>query len=121
MIEPLTDLPDGVLGFEVVGEVHADDYTSTLIPALEAAADAGEVNLVFVLGDRYDGYSAGAAWQDTKLGAKRHMHWHRTALVSDVGWISHIATTLGFMVPGDFKAFPLADKDAAIAWAAEQD
>jgi hypothetical protein len=79
------------------------------------------VNLVFVLGDRYEGYSAGAAWQDTKLGTKRHMHWHRTALVSDVGWISHIATTLGFMVPGDFKAFPLAEKDAAVAWAAAKD
>lgn len=121
MIEPLADLPEGVVGFEVVGEVHADDYTGTLLPALEAAAETGEVNLVFVLGDRYGGYSAGAAWQDTKLGMKRHMHWNRTALVSDVGWISHISTTLGFMVPGDFKAFPLAEQDQAIAWVAGQD
>lgn len=118
MIEPLADLPDGVIGFEVVGEVKADDYTGTLIPALEAAAEAGEVNLVFVLGDRYEGYSPGAAWQDTKLGMRHHMHWHRTALVTDVSWISHVASTLGFMVPGDFQAFPLAEKDAAIAWAA---
>jgi hypothetical protein len=121
MIEPLPDLPDGVVGFEVVGEVVADDYTATLIPALEAAAATGEVNLVFVLGDRYDGYSAGAAWQDTKLGVRHHMHWNRIALVTDVGWITHVSTTLGFMVPGDFRSFPLADKDAAIAWAAAKD
>ena len=121
MIEPLADLPDGVIGFEVVGEVHADDYTGTLIPALEAAAEAGEVNLVFVLGDRYEGYSAGAAWQDTKLGMRHHMHWHRTALVTDVGWISHVSSTLGFMVPGDFRAFSLAERADAIAWAASED
>jgi hypothetical protein len=121
MIEPLSDLPEGVIGFETVGEVHADDYKDVLIPALEAAAEAGEVNLVFVIGDQYDGYSAGAAWQDTKLGMRHHMNWHHIALVSDVGWISHIATTLGFMVPGDFKAFPLAERDAAIAWAAGKD
>ena len=62
MIEPLTDLPEGVIGFETVGEVHADDYKQRLIPALEAAAETGEVNLVFVLGDQYDGYSAGAGY-----------------------------------------------------------
>lgn len=118
MIEPLADLPEGVIGFEVSGEVQAEDYTGTLVPALEAAAEAGEVNLVFVLGDRYDGYSAGAAWQDTKLGLKHHMHWHRTAIVTDEGWISHVASTLGFMIPGDFKAFPVAEQDAAIAWVA---
>ncbi|WP_421118296.1 STAS/SEC14 domain-containing protein [Aquihabitans daechungensis] len=121
MIEPLPDLPEGVIGFEVVGEVVAEDYTDTLIPALEAAAETGEVNLVFVLGERYDGYSAGAVWQDTKLGTRHHMHWHRTALVTDVSWMSHVATTLGFMVPGDFKAFPLAEREDAIAWAAARD
>jgi hypothetical protein len=30
-------------------------------------------------------------------------------------------TDVGWMTPGDFKHFPLADRDAAIAWAAADD
>ena len=41
---------DGVIGFEVVGEVHSDDYRDTLLPALEAAGEAGTIRLVYVLG-----------------------------------------------------------------------
>jgi hypothetical protein len=118
MIEPLTDLPEGVIGFEAVGEVHADDYRTTLVPAIEAAADAGSVRLVYVLGDRFEGYSSGAAWQDTKLGVHHHGKWNRTALVSDVDWVDHLASLFGWMIPGDFKRFPLAERAEAIAWAA---
>ena len=68
MLEPLADLPPGVIGFEAVGEVEGSDYTGVLVPAIEAAAALGHL--------------------------------------------------FGWMIPGDFKLFPLADRDAAVAWAA---
>jgi len=52
VIEALPDMPDGVLGFEAVGEVHAEDYVTTLVPAIEA--HSGPVRLVYVLGERFD-------------------------------------------------------------------
>jgi hypothetical protein len=91
MIEALTGLPPGVIGFEAVGEVHADDYRDVLLPAIDAAAETGEVRLVFVLGDRFDGYSMGAAWQDAKLGAHHLKAWKRTAIVTDVDWLTNVA------------------------------
>ncbi len=118
MIEPLPDLPDGVIGFEAVGEVHSDDYRDTLIPALEAAGDAGEIRLVYVIGARFEGYSAGASWQDAKLGLHHHGKWHRAALVSDLEWLHHLTSAFGWAVPGEVKVFGLADLDAAVAWAA---
>lgn len=118
MIETLPDLPDGVIGFEAVGEVHSDDYRDTFIPALEAAAEAGPIRCVYVLGDRFDGYSAGAAWQDTKLGVEHHGKWKRAALVSDHDWVRHLAGLFGWAVPGELKVFPLAQRDEAVAWAA---
>jgi hypothetical protein len=118
MIRQLTDLPEGVLGFEVDGKIHSDDYTSTLIPAIEAQiADGQEVRVVIVFPE-FDGLSKAALWDDVKMGAD-HLHkWKRTALVTDVDWMHHVVTLFGWMSPGDVKHFPLAERDAAIAWAA---
>ena len=118
MLEPLADLPQGVIGFEAVGEIHADDYKTTLIPAVEAASATGPLRLVYVLGDRFDGYSSGASWQDAKLGLDHHAKWHRTALVTDVDWVSHMAGVFGWMIPGHFEHYPLDQRADAIAWVA---
>jgi hypothetical protein len=117
MLEPLGGLPDGVIGFEAIGEIHADDYADTLIPAIEAVE--GPVRLVYVLGDRFTGYSGGAAWQDAKLGLRHHGRWHRAAVVTDADWVRHLGGLFGWMVPGAFETFPLDQRDAAIAWASE--
>jgi hypothetical protein len=119
MIEIVPDVPAGVIGFEAVGEIEARDYTETLIPALEAAGDTDDIRCVFILGDRFEGYSAGAAWQDAKLGIHHHGKWRRAALVSDLDWVRHVASLFGWMVPGAFAQYPLAERDAAIAWVAE--
>jgi len=116
MLEPIAGLPDGVIGFEAVGEVAADDYRDTLVPAMEAAA--GPIRLVYVLGDRFSGYTAGAAWQDAKLGLAHHGRWERAAIVTDAEWMRHLASAFGWMVPGEFEVFPLAERDAAIDWVA---
>jgi hypothetical protein len=118
MLEPLTDLPDGVIGFEAVGEIVAADYTGVLLPTIERAAEHGAIRLVYVLGERFDGYSGGAAWQDMRLGLAHHGKWQRTALVTDADWVSHLASLFGWMFPGDFEHFPLSGRDEAIAWAA---
>ena len=121
MIERLTGLPDGVIGFEAVGEVHAEDYRDVLIPDLEVAVVSGAIRCVYVMGDRFEGYSTGAAWQDTKLGLEHHGKWQRAALVTDVEWVTHLSAVFGWMVPGQFEVFPLAERDAAIAWTAADD
>jgi hypothetical protein len=118
MFEPITGLPDGVIGFEAVGTVEASDYEDVLAPALTQAAASGGVRFVLVLGDRFTGYSAGAMKEDAGLVAHAGA-WKRTAVVSDLGWVAHLATAFGWMVPGKFKRFGLAERDEAIAWVAE--
>jgi len=121
MIETLSDLPDGVVGFEAVGEIHSDDYSDVLLPALDRAAASGDIRIVYVLGDRFKGYSAGASWQDSKLAFEHHSKWRRAAIVTDVDWIRHLASVFGWMVPGHFKLFHLAERSEAIEWAAADD
>jgi hypothetical protein len=42
MLKTMAGLPPGVLGFEVQGELHADDYRQVLLPAIEAAIQQGQ-------------------------------------------------------------------------------
>ena len=118
MFEPISGLPDGVIGFEAVGNVEASDYERVLVPAITRAQAAGGVRIVLVLGERFTGYSPGGMREDAGLVAHAGA-WKRTAVVSDLSWVAHLSTALGWMVPGKFRRFGLAERDAAIAWAAE--
>ena len=119
MLQPLPDLPAGVIGFEVDGELHADDYKQTLLPAVDEAAAGDGVRLVLVF-TKFEGLSAGAFAQDFKLGARHLSAWKRTALVTDIEWMTHLVSIFGWMTPGEFRHFPLDERAAAIAWAAEK-
>ena len=48
MIKELSDMPPGVIGFEVSGKVSAEDNVNVVQPALQRASQAGEVRYVVV-------------------------------------------------------------------------
>ncbi|MGE5282848.1 MAG: STAS/SEC14 domain-containing protein [Chloroflexota bacterium] len=118
MIETIPGLPDGVIGFEAVGEVSADDYKDVLIPAVEAALKGDRIRFLYVLGERFEGMSAGAMWEDTKVGFEHLRAWERMALVTDVEWIGHTVKAFGWTIPAQVRVFPVAERAAAEAWVA---
>ena len=119
MLRMIEGLPANVVGVEAVGKVEADDYRTVLDPAVEAAAAHGKVRLLMVLGDEYDGYSAGAAWQDTKLGFGERKAWERIALVTDHERMQDAVGLFAWMVPGELRTFAVAGLDDAVAWLGE--
>ena len=113
------DAPETVIAVRAVGTIEASDYEDVLEPAVEAMiTDRGEVRFVYVLGDDFDGYSAGATWEDAKLGIGHSSKWKRVAMVTDHDWVRHVVGMFAWMVPGDVKTFPVADLQDAIDWAA---
>ena len=120
MIRQLTGLPDGGIGFEAEGQIREEDYRDTLFPAVQAETAAGRDIRIVLVFPEFAGYTAGAAWEDLKLGVGKFLHWKRIALVTDVEWMTQMVGLFGWMVPGDVKRFALSDRDAAIAWAAEE-
>ncbi|GAA1960198.1 STAS/SEC14 domain-containing protein [Kitasatospora viridis] len=117
MIKELDDLPDGVIGFETGGTMEAEDYRDVVIPAVEHAAEHGEVRFVIVIPE-FAGMTGGAIWQDLKVGFENVHRWKRTAVVTDIPWITHLTTLFGWMSPGETRAFRLAERAAAVDWAA---
>src|SRR2546430_2081389 len=67
MIKALTDLPTPLIGFELSGTLHAEDYRDVLLPAIEKAARAGDVRIVLVI-EEFGGITPGAVWQELQMG-----------------------------------------------------
>jgi hypothetical protein len=117
VITRLEGMPTGVIGFEASGKIAAEDYRDVILPALEQAATTGDVRFLIVM-RVFDGMSGGAVWQDLKMGIEHLRAWKRIALVTDIGWMSHMTDLFGWMTPGETKTFPLDRQDEAIMWVA---
>ncbi len=117
MIELIEGLPEGVVGLEAVGEVTSEDYETVAMPAIEGEkARREKLRLLYVLGSRFDGYTAGAMWDDTKLGLRHPFAWERIAVVTDVEHYRTLVKGFGWLIPGEVKLFSEADLDDAKAW-----
>jgi hypothetical protein len=117
MLNEMPDLPPGVIGFEASGKLRSEDYRDILLPALQRASADGEVRIVIVI-PKFEGFSGGALWQDLRMGVEHWSAWKRIALVTDIDWMAHGTEWFGWMTPGEVKHFPLADRSAAVEWAA---
>lgn len=122
MVEPLTDMPDRVIGFRAVGDIETDDYRDVLVPAVDKARrEHGKVRFVYVLGADFDEYEPGALFEDTKLGFEHPLSWERIAVVTNARWAQPAMRVFSFLWPGKARAFPLGELEAAKDWAAADD
>ena len=119
MLTLIEELPEGVVGIEARGKVTAEDYERVLVPAVEAArarSGDGRVRLLYVLGHEFPDYTAGAAWEDAKLGLGHLRSWERIAIVGDADWLRHAVAGLGWLMPGEIKVFGLQEVGSAREW-----
>jgi hypothetical protein len=115
----IPNLPAGVVGVEAREKVTADDYEKVLIPAVEAAEAAagdGKIRMLYVLGPEFPDFTAGAAWEDTKLGLGRLRHWERIAVVGDAEWLRRAIHALSWAMPGEVRVFASDDLNEAREW-----
>jgi SpoIIAA-like len=119
VLQPISGLPDGLIGFEATGKIEASDYRDVLMPAIGQLIEQGRDIRIVLVFERFQGMSATGAWQDLKVGVEHLTKWKRIALVTDLDWMITVASLFGWMTPGQLRRFPLAERAHAIAWAAE--
>jgi hypothetical protein len=122
MIERLTDMPQGTIGFRVTGEIEREDYDKVLTPELSRALEAGSGLRTLYVIDDLDEIKPGALWADAKvgfnLGIRHHKSWVRSAIVTDIEWMARATRLFAWMIPGEARVFPLAELGQAKAWVA---
>ena len=121
MIKVIEDMPPGTIGLEAIGKVTDEDYERVLVPAVTAALERKDVRLLYVLGDEFDSYSAGAVWADTKLWAGHLTSWQKVAIVSDADWLENAVKAFGWLMPGEVKVFEDDDLGDAKEWLARDE
>jgi hypothetical protein len=122
MVERLDDMPPGTVGFRATGEIAREDYERVLGPELRSALDAGGgLRTLYVIEDLEE-IEPGALWADAKLGVdvglRNREAWVRSAIVTDIEWITRATRLFLWMIPGDARVFPLAELDQAKTWVA---
>ena len=122
MVERIDDMPPGTVGFRASGKLSRDDYREVMEPGLRAAAEAGEIRMLFAI-ESFDGLEAAAWFEDMKtglgLGIGHHSAWKRSAIVSDVEWLTKAFKFFAWMTPGEVEVFGLDRLEDAKSWVAE--
>lgn len=118
MITLIEDMPGETVGLEATGKVTEADYSTVLVPAVKSALESGKVRLLYLLGDDFDAYSAGAIWADSKLWAGHTSGWERVAVVTNHGWIHDAVQAFAWLMPGEIKTFEPGDLAEAREWVA---
>jgi SpoIIAA-like len=122
VIERLSDMPPGTIGFRATGEIEREDYDEVLAPELHRAIDAGGGLRTLYLVEDLDEIEPGALWADSKLGVDvgvRHREaWVRSAIVTDIVWMARATRMFAWMIPGEARVFGVAELGRAKAWVA---
>ncbi|WP_114241888.1 STAS/SEC14 domain-containing protein [Dyella sp. C9] len=120
MIEQISGLPPGAVGFRASGQVTATDYARVLVPDVEAAfAMNRKLRLLYHVGPDFTGFDPGAMWEDAMLGVRHFSGWDRVALGPAVPWLRVATQAMSFAIPGHFRLFHDAQFEEARSWIAE--
>jgi len=119
MIEINVGTPENLVIAIAHGKVTADDYEKVLIPAIEAKLKTQKkVRLLYQLDKDFAGFTAGAIWDDAKLGLRHLTAFEAIALVADVHWIADAVKLFGFFVRCPVKVFASDKRIDAEEWVA---
>ncbi|HPA17456.1 MAG TPA: STAS/SEC14 domain-containing protein [Verrucomicrobiae bacterium] len=120
MIKKLEKSNGPVLGFEVTGKLHDDDYKQ-FVPAVDEAIKAhGKVRLLVHFED-FHGWDARALWDDMKFAASHFTKVHRVAIVGDKAWEKAMGIVCKPFTLAKVQYFDKADLDVAWHWVGSLD
>ena len=114
---PVDGFPDNVMFVTASGEVTAEDYETVLVPAIEEKLKTfKKVRMLYQLDENFDSYTAGAMWDDAKLGFQHFTVWEKIAVVTDVTWMRNAVAIFSFAIPAEVKVFSNAELVQAQDW-----
>ena len=117
MIKLLPNLPSKVVGLAASGRVTADDYESVVFPAIESKVkEHAKIRILYQIGPELSGFTAGAMWDDAKVGFAHLNAWEKIAVVTDVDWIRAAVGIFRFVIPCPVKMFSNSQFAEAREW-----
>ena len=115
MIKRLEKSSGAVIGFELSGKLHDEDY-KVLVPEVEAVIEReGKVRILLHLID-FEGWDLHAAWDDMKFGIKHCREFERIAIVGDKSWEGWMAKLSAPFTSSGSRFFAMDELEDAWSW-----
>ena len=120
MIVEIGGYPDNIVAVQAEGQVTGDDYSQTLVPAVERTlARHDKVRFLYQIGPDFKRFTTTALWEDAKIGLHHLDGFERIAVVTDVAWIRKLIDGIGGSIPGEMRCFALDEIETAKTWIRE--
>jgi hypothetical protein len=120
MLSIIQGMPENVVAVNASGKVTGEDYDNVLIPAIEdKLKQQAKIRLLYVLGPDFSGFTAGAMWDDAKIGIRHLTAYEKIGVVSDVSWVLNAVKFFSFIIPCPVKTFGNDRLTEAKAWIGE--
>jgi len=117
MLVRIGDLPAGVVGIEAKGEVTREDYEQVFTPLFEEMRGKGDrIRFLYQLGPEFEGFTAGAAFEDARLGLHNLRFLERCAIVSDLSWVRESSRLVGSLLPCPVRVYGNKERKEAVTW-----
>lgn len=103
------------LDLKITGKLEAHDY-DIFVPEIERLIkEHGKISIMLELLD-FEGWTAGAVWQDTKFALKHFNDIERIALVGDKIWEKSASYFLKVFTHASVHYFDVSERDEAFVW-----
>lgn len=120
MIEIMQSMADNIVAVSASGKVTGEDYENVLIPEIERVLKSNKkIRVIYVLGPEFSGFTAGAMWDDAKIGLRHLTAYEKVAVVTDVNWVVNAMKFFSFLMPCPMKIFGNDRLQEAKTWISE--
>jgi hypothetical protein len=114
MIRILPRSQGNVVGIECIGKISREDYTSTVIPAIDRAiAQHGKARVLVEFADSFSGYDIKALFEDARYGGKHLRDFERCAVINGPLFVKMAFKLMNKVTKCECRSFDKSDRDKA--------
>ncbi len=106
---------ENILTMRLSGKLTKEDYEA-FVPEIERMIKAHDKVRILVELVDFHGWTAAAAWEDTKFGLRHFSDIERMAIVGDAAWEKGMALLLKPFTMAKVKYFDSSQMTAAKSW-----
>lgn len=114
------DEKEKFIHLKVTGKLEKEDY-DFFVPKIDQQIEKyGKINMLVEFID-FHGWTASAAWEDTKFGFRHFNDIKRIAIVGDKAWEKGMAYFCKVFTMAKVSYFDVSERDKAMAWIHEKE
>lgn len=117
MLYVLPETTGDIIVLQANGTLTTQDYTETFLPLFDHVKNTHpEVRLLITFAPDFEGFEAGAIWEDAKFGLQHNKDFYRVAIVSNEKWMEWMTKVADLLTQGEMRHYRMTQLLEALRW-----